>query len=478
MKVSIVIPAYNEAELLPRALAALIPQARLLGAEVIVVNNNSTDTTADIAQQVGARVVHEPRQGYVYAMNRGLQEAVGDIVAFTDADSVVAPDWLATVMAGFSDPEVVGITGPIHFERLRMIGWSRVFFSTCLVGSNMAVRRLVALEAGGFDITYNLASDIAFSWQMKRYGRVKFIRRLRVLTSARRFQAAPVREGLRYGLNFAWMVIFRRPLIWHFTPVRRSAEELERQTRRRNRLSFTLAVVLALVYLSAWPTSSVFGQITTHVHTKQKLVALTFDDGPNGLATRAIVDILKSKNVPATFFEVGRSIAADPTTSRYVSQAGFPIENHSWDHSFRLPYMTPGHIHHELAATSAEINVATGQSPTMFRPPHGLRSPELLYEAEHLHLRMINWTVDPQDYNTGDPSLITDRIVDHVRHGSIILLHDGLQDGPHAEQLHDRRGTIEALPEIIDRLRADGYTFVNLKQILGPEKDDKYATSV
>jgi len=200
---------------------------------------------------------------------------------------------------------------------------------------------------------------------------------------------------------------------------------------------------------------------------------LTFDDGPNGQATRQIVDILKSKNVPATFFEVGRSIAADPSTSAYVSNAGFPIENHSWDHSFSLPVMSPSHIRRELTQTSEEIRVVAHQQPTMFRPPHGLRSPQLLYEVEQQHLRVVNWNLDPEDYNTGDPATIINRVVNHVHHGSIILLHDGLQDGIHAVELHDRAGDIAALPELIDQVRAKGYTFVSLTKVLDLEPDDR-----
>lgn len=472
MRISVVIPAYNEAELLPRALAAILPQLQPGNDEVIVVNNNSTDSTADLAQAAGARVIHEQRQGVVFAMDTGLRQAQGDIVAFTDADTIVSTDWLASIRDAFTSDHVVGVTGPIFFDRLPLIAWIRRFLRTSLLGSNMAVRRLAGLAVGGFDTRYNLASDIAFGWRLESEGDLRYVTAMSVRTSARRFQSSPVVESFRYIVNYFWMVVFQRPLFWHFASIRGSAEEFDRRLRRQTALWATIMTVLTLVYLSAWPSSSDFGQIVTRVHTHQKVVALTFDDGPNGVATRQIVDILKSYHVPATFFEVGRSVMADPATATYVHDAGFPIENHSWDHSFRLPYMMPSHIQQELRRTDAAIVAATGTAPTFFRPPHGFRSPQLVFEVDRLHLKSVDWTVDPQDYNTGNPKTIVDRVVDKTRAGSIILLHDGLQDGLHVHDLGHRQGTIAALPMIIADLRAKGYSFVTIGQLLHDASDD------
>lgn len=471
--VSIVIPAFNEEELLPRCLVALMPQARMIGAEVIVIDNNSTDRTATIARQAGAKVIHESQAGYVYAMQRGLREATGEIVAFTDADSVVAEDWLQTIITTFAnESQTVAITGHVRFEGLRVISSLRWFYRHLILGSNMAVRRRVGLAAGGFNDQYNLASDIAFGWALAKHGTIRYIPQLRISTSGRRFQAQPVKQATRYLLNHLWMMLFHRPLFWHFTSIRHTADELAKQTRRRTWGLGTTMFFLILAYLSAWPTSTALGQISVHARTKAKIIALTFDDGPNGQATRSIVDILVDKKVPATFFEVGRSVAADPNTAKYVSDHGFTIGNHSWDHSFRLPFMSDSRIERELADTSTEIIRVTGQRPTMFRPPHGLRSPQLLYETDRLGLRVIDWSIDPQDYLTGNSDLIWERVTRHAKPGRIILLHDGLQDGPRTVALHDRQATITALPRIIDTLQSDGYSFVSLDELLGPTKPD------
>ena len=466
MKISIIIPAYNEAVLLPAALAAVMPQAVALEAEVIVIDNASSDNTSLVAAQAGAKVVHEPTRGYVHALQRGLHEATGDVVVITDADSRVQPGWLQTIYDTLLDPTIVSVTGPVRFQRMRWLTWWRAASPATLVGSNMAVRRTAALSIGGFDTRFNLAADVDFSYRLRGHGRMVYRRGMAVSTSARRFQASPLREGGRYVLNYLWMALFDRPLFWHFAPIRQDAAELARQERRHTALTVLLSMIIFLAYLFLWPYSSDFGQDVVRGQTKQKLVALTFDDGPNGQATRSIVNILSVQKVPATFFEVGRSVAADPATARYVANHGFTIGNHSWDHAISLPYFTPRHIRAELTQTSAAIVNATGQQPIYFRPPHGLRSPQLLYEASRLHLKVIDWSVDPQDYLHNNANIILRDVLSDVRPGSIVLLHDGLQDGPRAKTLLNRQALIAALPNIIIDLRQRGYTFVSLQKIL------------
>lgn len=474
MRISVVIPAYNEQELLPSCLAAVLPQVRALAGECIVVDNTSTDRTADIARQAGCRVIHEPRPGVVFALQRGLHEATGDIVAFTDADTVIGPRWLEVVRTGFSNQQTVAITGPVVFAGFRLLSAWRFFYRSILLGSNMAVRRTDGIAVGGFDARYNLASDIAFGWALRSRGMITYLPAMRVTTSSRRFQAKPFSTGFRYVLNHLWMVSFHRPLFWHFTPIRTSLVELECQNRRRTWFIGTVMFLAIVTYLSTWPGSSVFGQIVTHGPRQGRVVALTFDDGPNGAATRSIVDILTARHIPATFFEVGRSVVSDPDSATYIVRHGLSIGNHSWDHSFRLPYRTPKRIHEELVKTNDAIIAATGQVPSYFRPPHGLRSPQLLYETRQLRLRVIDWSVDPYDYLTGDPKLILHRIITRVRPGAIILMHDGLQDGPRMKPLHDRHGTIAALPLVIDALQQRGYTFVSLDALLSRiPRDDR-----
>lgn len=195
-------------------------------------------------------------------------------------------------------------------------------------------------------------------------------------------------------------------------------------------------------------------------------VAFTFDDGPNGQATKDIVDILVAKNVPATFFEVGQSIAADPETTRYVADHGFIVANHSWDHSWNIPHRKPAEIRHELERTNDIIRQVTGETPTLMRWPHGAHSLQDDAVVRSMHMRAVTWNIDPKDYNTQDPDLLAQRVVAETTDKSVILLHDNLQDGQFAQQFHDRRGTIAALSAMIDALRGRGAEFLSLPDML------------
>ncbi len=147
MKISVVIPAYNEAGLLPDCLEALSKQTRTAD-EIIVVDNNSTDDTADIARKYGAQVISETRQGIMPATCTGLDYATGDVIARCDADSIVPTDWLATIAKQMqNDSELVAITGPGYFygvNRLsaRAAQWWYMKAYTLLVGSALANRPL------------------------------------------------------------------------------------------------------------------------------------------------------------------------------------------------------------------------------------------------------------------------------------------------------------------------------------------------
>lgn len=201
------------------------------------------------------------------------------------------------------------------------------------------------------------------------------------------------------------------------------------------------------------------GMMSSNAPTR---IALTFDDGPNGPATRSIVDLLVRYHAPATFFAVGRSIDRDPETLQYVHRHGFPIENHSWYHSFFFPFRSTSAIVQEIQRTNERIMTITGRPPTWLRPPHGWRSPMLTTATHHLGMRLINWNVDSFDYLTGTTSFIAGRVLNHFRSTSVVLLHDGLQDGPLARRLQNRQGTIGALEIILAEGRRRGWEFIRL----------------
>lgn len=186
------------------------------------------------------------------------------------------------------------------------------------------------------------------------------------------------------------------------------------------------------------------------------VVALTFDDGPWPRQTRAILDVLAEKDVPATFFMLGSRVKATPALARQVAQEGHAIGNHTYRH-VRLDTATPEQVHSEIAVTNKAIAAATGVTPVWFRAPGGRLSPGVFAELKRVGMRSALWTVDPQDWRGGARADgIARAVIAGTRPGSVILLHDGGGD---------RSETIKALPMIIDGLRERGYQFVTLEEM-------------
>jgi GT2 family glycosyltransferase len=187
MHASVIVPAYNAAATLGACLAALDAQTLAREQfEVIVVDDGSTDATAQIALDHGARLVRQPNQGQAAARNHGVAEAQGEIVAFTDADCAPAPEWLAELVSAFADPSIVGSKGvyrtrqrslaarfaQIEYEE-RYEGMARARFIDFVDTYSAAYRRSVFVENGGFDTSFpgdSSGEDQEFSFRLSERG--------------------------------------------------------------------------------------------------------------------------------------------------------------------------------------------------------------------------------------------------------------------------------------------------------------------
>jgi peptidoglycan/xylan/chitin deacetylase (PgdA/CDA1 family) len=186
------------------------------------------------------------------------------------------------------------------------------------------------------------------------------------------------------------------------------------------------------------------------VSTSQKVVALTFDDGPSPY-TPAIIAALEESDVPATFFCIGRNAAADPGAIVRLKAAGFEVENHSWDHALqtRLAYDA---IRQEITKTEAVLG------PTKyFRPPNGYYNSTVRKAVASLGMLLVRYDVDSRDWQHQEIPRILDRVKTQVRPGSIVLMHDGGGD---------RSQTAAAIPLVVAWLRSQGYKFVTVDQLL------------
>lgn len=184
-------------------------------------------------------------------------------------------------------------------------------------------------------------------------------------------------------------------------------------------------------------------------------VALTFDDGPSAY-TAQVQAVLRSRHVPATFFTIGQRVPGMEPTLRSLLADGDELGNHTWTHA-TLSEGGPAATD-ELSRTNAAITAATGFTPCLFRPPHGSVGADLVPRAGALGLATITWSVNSLDDSMPGTDTIRSRVLGAVKPGSIVLHHDGGGD---------RSQTVAALPAIIDTLKARGYRFVTISQLLG-----------
>ena len=209
------------------------------------------------------------------------------------------------------------------------------------------------------------------------------------------------------------------------------------------------------------------GVVFWHGDTHSRQVALTFDDGPNDEYTPRILDILKQYDVKATFFLIGKNVERAPMVARRIAAEGHCIGNHSFDHPDFL-FENNLLMDRELLKAEEAILRAAGVRPRLFRPPYGDEDRRILAEAERLGYVIVEWSVSAGNgWTEIGAQQIINNVVQQVRNGSIILLHDGnrLAKDPHRVQV------IQALPVIIEQLRKKGYSFVTVPELLG-FKDD------
>ena len=200
--------------------------------------------------------------------------------------------------------------------------------------------------------------------------------------------------------------------------------------------------------------SPIFGRPITRLRSPGRVVALTFDDGQNPDATPLILDALAARGVKATFFILGRHAEAWPDLVKRVADEGHAVGNHGFFHR-KLHFKSPAYVRRDLELGTRAIEAAAHVRPTVFRAPHGFRSPWVTRIARSLGQRTVGWSLGVWDSDRPGVDVIADRTVNGARAGSILLLHDGDGYDPRG----DRVQTARAVPLIVDRLLEQGYRF-------------------
>lgn len=206
----------------------------------------------------------------------------------------------------------------------------------------------------------------------------------------------------------------------------------------------------------SFPQWQLFGESLCAVPMKRKIVALTFDDGPDAENTPALLALLAERKIRATFFCIGSRVARQPELARRMAAEGHELENHTFSHSPATNLFAERRLREELSRTQAEIQQVTSRAPIFFRPPVGLTNPRIFRGASELGLQVVGYTARGLDRGADAPERIAGRLLRKLRPGAIFLLHD-------AGVPRDRLVFVVAL--LLDKLEAEGYQCVRLDQL-------------
>jgi peptidoglycan/xylan/chitin deacetylase (PgdA/CDA1 family)/GT2 family glycosyltransferase len=518
--VSVVIPAYNEENYLLSCLESIKNQDYAAEYEVIVVDNASTDNTGKIARDWGAKVVYEDKRSPACARQKGAEVATGKIIAFIDADTRAPTHWLSTIVWRFlCEPEIVAVTGPYAYcdagKFSKISSYVGSFFSiitdqlfrkvfrkgSAIWGCNFAVRRRAFWEVGGFDTNIKFyGEEYELSLRLKKAGKGGIMPRLFVLTSARRLKRIGV-----INQYWNWTVNYFTVLFW-YTPIPEKLENwpskawqtfVARFSWQRVRASWVyVALFFGLLWLNISPAfeaigrfayvfdlgvlgtlfayhgvnprSRFFGKVLSNGDRNRLRITLTFDDGPNEPYTSQVLNILEQYGIRATFFIIGQNARRYPETCRRIVTAGNAIGNHSYHHLKSLCLRRGKTVARDIKMAHQAIYECTGLEPTLFRPPHGFRTPWLMRAVRNLGYTVVTWDNMTTDWNaekSGEEIILA--ILGRAKPGGVIVLHDGRD----TRLRYDRSHMLQALPFVIETLLERGFEFVTIPELLESERE-------
>lgn len=224
MKISVIIPAYNEEKYIGNCLDSIINQD-FKDYETIVSLNYCTDGTEDIVRMYGSvKIIKEQRKGVTFARQTGTEQALGEIIVSCDADSNYPKDWLSRIALNFEkNKDIVGLYGPVYFEGqsklLKFIAKyiytaflhiSRIFRNDNVAGINFAFRKSVFDKVGGYTLGLKSAEDIDLANKIRKFGKIKFDSNLIVYTSDRKFKGRFFKSLFHHTKNYIKVFIFRK----------------------------------------------------------------------------------------------------------------------------------------------------------------------------------------------------------------------------------------------------------------------------
>lgn len=223
-----------------------------------------------------------------------------------------------------------------------------------------------------------------------------------------------------------------------------------------------ILIFCLLFILISSRTYQLFGKIISNINTNEKIVALTFDDGP-AQNTEIILQVLKRCNISASFFLTGNEMKDHPELTKEIINAGHDIGNHSFSHK-RMILKTPGFIKTEVEETDKIIRDCGFNKTIYFRPPYCKKFIYLPWYLKKTNRVTITWNIEPDSKpeNENSAKLILQDVQNNIKPGSIILLH---------AMYKDRAATLDALPLIIQWLQQQGYSFVTINELIANRRN-------
>lgn len=201
------------------------------------------------------------------------------------------------------------------------------------------------------------------------------------------------------------------------------------------------------------------GDMIWEVPTRQKVIALTFDDGPDPTETGAILDVLEEYQAKCTFFAIGKKIAAHPEVAKRVISEGHDLANHTYNHVYFKKPISEQLILKELELTENEIIKISGRHSSLFRPPGGMYDETLVDVSNNMGLKPVlwSWHQDTRDWNRPGVWQIYSNVLRNAKNGDIVLFHD---------HVHGQSQTGEALKIILPELVKRGFRFVTVSELI------------
>jgi peptidoglycan/xylan/chitin deacetylase (PgdA/CDA1 family) len=243
----------------------------------------------------------------------------------------------------------------------------------------------------------------------------------------RTLQACLLAAALHWGLH--WPFTGPRALGLFFTPL--------------------LCLYFVYVFVAPWGWGM---PILTRLRTQERVLALTFDDGPSPETTPRVLDILRAHGAIATFFVLGEAAERHPELVRRITQEGHAVGLHGYRHR-ALVLASARVLRDEIDRAAAAVHRACPHSvPTLFRPPHGFKTLVMPFQLQRLGYRLASWSLNPRDYGVQTAAETARAFRDALHPGAVCLLHDGAMNAR----------TVEALPMILAETRAAGYRCVPL----------------